>query len=448
MAGVRIFKVDLKELREDEKKVIRILEKVGKVIHKMWDAQVPTGDRTTFYDEGITRTEVIEAAAKDPDILSPYTVVRRDKNGQLYSIPYSVEYKEGISKVTTLLKEIEKITQDSHFRKFVSDTRKCFERGDFDGALVSYLRDGRSKIGFLMGPIETYLDKLMGVKKAWQFNLRVMRDSETDEAQKMIDVTKSMPILKPYLSVGQELKGNVIKMRVDDVVMFAGRQATSNSASTNLPNEADLVRKYGTKILVYKNSLETRFKDYYAKYIKIFSGMDFKIDVERLRDSAARLIILHEISEALVKFPDAAARLKGDENAVRELNAYLMAVKSANYDVISGIVDEQEYEEILFMLLVAGMERCARMYADPSVYEYARGFAVLFNYLSLAGAMRVKGSKIIVDTNKLSTSVDSLASVVVSIYHEGRYEDSQKFFGEYGSFEILKKLPLKMEKAF
>jgi hypothetical protein len=329
----------------------------------------------------------------------------------------------------------------------VNETRRAYERGDFDSALVTYLRDGRSKIGFLMGPIETYLDKLMGVKKAWQFNLRVMRDSETEEAQKMIDVTTNMPILKPYLSVGQQLKENMVKMRVDDVLMFAGRQATSNSASTNLPNEADLVKKFGTKILVYKNSLETMFKQYYAKYIKMFTGLGFELDMNRLKESAARLIILHEISEALVKFPDAAARLKGDENAVRELNAYLMAVKSAHYDVISGIISEQEYNEILFMLLVAGMERCARMYADPSVYEYARGFAVTFNYLAAGGAMKIKGDKIQVDMEKLSKAIDTLASVVVSIYHEGKYEDAERFFEEYGSFDILSKLPIKMEKA-
>lgn len=443
MAKIKRYKIDKSHLKPDEIEVLNILEEVGKEIHKIWEQQVlPSNNRITLYDEGISRDEIIHAAEADKDILSPYTVVRRGDDGSLYAIPYTQEYKDGIQKIISQLKDVEKVSKDFWFKRYVKNIYKAWEKGDFDSALIEYIVNDNHKIGILIGPIENYADKMMGLKKAFQFNLRIKRDKDTQEVEKMVEISKKLPIIRPYLSAGKDLGEDKILMRVDDVLMFSGRQAGTRSASTNLPNEVALVKKYGTRVVVYKNSLDEKFTDLFSPFFKFISGHGFKFDPVSMKLAASRLIILHEISEGLIQFPDAKGRLKGNESAMSELNAYLMGVKSATFHMLKGLISEREYHEVVLMFLIVGLDKFSRMESDSSVFEYARGYAVVYNYLEQIGAITFSNKKIKVDLNKLPQSIDTLASVVLSIYHESKFEEAQKLFDTYGSFDVTKRLPL------
>ena len=443
MAKIKYFKIDTSSLKEDELDVIEILKEVAKEIHKIWEQQVnPTTGKISLYDEGITREEVIQASETDSDILSPYTVVRRGDDGSLYAVPYTEEYKEDIKKIILLLKGVEQVSKDFGFKKYIRNIYRAWERGDFETALVEYLKNDNNKIGILIGPVETYADKLLGIKRAFQFNLRIRREKETVEAEKMISISKELPIVKPFLSIARQMGEDKIFMRVDDVLIFSGRQAGTMSASTNLPNSSDAVRKYGTRVVVYANSLDYKFTTLFLPLLKSITGAGFEFNSKSLKLATCRLILLHEISEGLIKFPDTVSRLKGNETVYRELNAYLMGLKSSSYHMLKGLITQREYEEIVVMLLVIGMDKLSRMDSDTSVFEYARGFVVVFNYLIHTKAISVSKVKIKINISKVSQSIDVLSSVVLSVFHESNYEQSQKIFDEYGSFDVSKRMPL------
>lgn len=443
MSKIKYFRVETSHLKDDEKEVLEILKEVGKVIHTIWEKQVvPTTGKITLYDEGISREEVIQASETDADILSAYTVVKRGDDGSLYSVPYTQEYKKEIEKVIALLKQAESASKDGRMRNSLRTYYKAWEKGDFDASLFEYLKNDNCKIGILFGPLETYADKLMGVKKTFQFNLRIKRDSDTEEVENMINIVKSLPIVRPFLSIGKSMGEDRIFVRVDDVVMFSGRQAGTMSASTNLPNESELVKKYGTRVVVYKNSLDYKFGELFAPFLKSITGVGFEYNLKTLKQAASRLIILHEICEALIKFSDLKSRLKSNERVFTELDAYLMGVKSASYHMLKGLISQREYEEIVLMLLVVGLDKLSRMDSDTSVYEYARGFAVVFNYLEQDKAISISNKKMKVNIAKASQAIDALASVVLAIFHESKFEESQILFDTYGSFSVAKRLPL------
>ncbi len=443
MAKIKKFKIDTSHLRPDEIEALDLLEEVGKEIHKIWEKQViPSTNTITLYDQGISREEVTQAAETDSSILSPYTVVRKGDDGSLYAIPYTLEYKENITKIIDLLKQVEKVSKDFWFKGYVKNIYKAWERGDWDSALVEYLKNDNHRIGILMGPLETYADKVLGIKKAFQFNLRVKKDKDTTEVEKMVEISKKLPILKPHLSISKGMSEDKIFMRVDDVMMFSGRQAGTRTASTNLPNESELVKKYGTRVVVYKNSLDEKFGELFKPFFVKITNAGFNFSDETLKTAVSRLIILHEISEGLIKYSDTRTRLKSNETALRELNAYLMGVKSATYHMLKGLINEREYEELVIMLLVVGLDKLSRMGNDTSVLEYARGFTVVFNYLEQTGAIVPSKAKLKIDLPKVMQGVDALSTVVQSIYHDSKFEESEKLFDTYGSFEIANRLPL------
>ena len=66
--------------------------------------------------------------------------------------------------------------------------------------------------------------------------MRILRTDETEEVQQMIDVIKQMQILKPEASVSVGVKKDNVYLRVDHVLMFAGRQAGVLVSSSNHPD--------------------------------------------------------------------------------------------------------------------------------------------------------------------------------------------------------------------
>lgn len=436
------FKVSLSGLTSDEKKVIKILERVGNEVHKIWNRQVnsKTGE-TTFYPEDATKEELLEAAKSNKDILSPYTVVRKDPEGKIYTLNFSRVYEKEILKICLLLEQAAGITNDKRLASYLKKLSSAYKKGDYKSALVAFLENGKPKIDILMGPIESYNDDLLGVKRSFQFSLRVLRKDESKEVDEMVKQMNRLSFLKPVGSIAQKMRPDKISVRVDDVLMFAGRQAGSLPSSTNLPNEPELLSKYGTKIIVYSNSLYKKFDGQIKKYLPKVAYFDTARTKFAMKEANYRLIVLHEVAEGVVKFPGMTERLGEHSDFVRELNSDLFGVMSAKYHVLNGLLSVDQYNELLVATTLFAVNLCNRVEKVSSLYSYAQGHAVMFNYMLKSKALSFSRGKIKFNFDQMSTDIDSLSNVVLSIMRDGDSSDAQKLLEMWGDEKVFKKLP-------
>ena len=216
------FKYDLSHLSKSERDTVKILEKVGKIVHKIWLKQVNNSKGTsTFYPSDISKEELIGAAKKNQKLLSAYSVVKRDKARKLYAVPFTEEYKKEHENISILLQQAINVTEDKKLKAYLYNLDKYFKAGEFDKALEAFLKNPNTKIDILMGPIESYNDNFMGIKKSYQFSLRILRDGETHNVTKMTNIVRKLGILRPTGSIAARLKSDQIRFRVDDVYMFA-----------------------------------------------------------------------------------------------------------------------------------------------------------------------------------------------------------------------------------
>ena len=293
--------------------------------------------------------------------------------------------------------------------------------------MILYLTNGDPKIEFLAGPLETYEDNILGRKRTFQFNLRVKRDSDTDDMSDMIDVIKNIRLPQPDTSVGSELEPGSINIRIDDVIMFAGRQSKTLISSTNLPNESDLVRKYGTKVAVYTTSMDQKFDVRHIPLLPYFDGMDLVGAVKVLKKAMFRWIALHEIAEATVKFSGVEERMGKCYTYIREMNAHVVGLDSLKYQLLNGLITLDEYKKVLTASIIFGIDVC-NMYAEEGVLlEYARGFAILFNYFSNTGSVKFSPEKAEIDHILLSRDLEHLSDLTLRILEEGNEEDAKKY---------------------
>lgn len=442
MAAISKFPFDSSYLPKSERDTIKVLEKVGEVIHRIWEKQVdPKTGIPSFYPEDVSREELMVAARKNSKLLSPYTVVKRDKNRKLIPVNYRIEYKKEHDRIIELLVLASKTTKEKKLSWYLSRISSYLNKGNFDAILKDFLTIPNTNIDILLGPIESYNDSFMGVKRSYQFSLRVLRTVETKEVEDMIELVNKLGILKPNRSVAAKLRSDKVGIRVDDVLLFAGRQAGSMPSSTNLPNQPEWVSKYGTKIVVYHNALIKKYETQLKGYLKNVNKFDSKRTKDSMSQANYRLIVLHEIAEGIVKFKGMESRLGEYIDVVRELNADLFGVRSAKYHVLNGLISIEQYNELLVAFLIFAINVCHKVKKEPSIMVYARGFHLAFNFFVKSKSLVFRGGTMTVDFGKLSVDIDVLSNLVVGLLENGTSDDARKFFDKWEDKTIADKLP-------
>ncbi len=438
MGKTKKFKVDLSELSESERKVVKILKKVGEVIQSMWELQYnEETERCTCYPKGVSKKEIQKAAEKNPDILNPYTIIKQDKQGNLYAENYTQACPDKFDKLTSLLHQASNTTEDPELKKYLNKLEKDYNEGNFEQALIDFVEKPKTKIDILIGPISSYPDKLFGVKKTFQLNLRILLEEDTKELQEIINIVKKLGIVKPLYSAIHKIKEKKVRASVYDVIMFAGRQASSHPSATNLPDENDLVEKHGTKIIFYKNSMLEKNKKIITKYGNLVEGVTQ--DYKKYYDAYFKLVAYHEITEAVIKYPNTITRLKSNYDAMRELHAFMTGMRSASIHVLTGFINKEIYSQMLQMMMLYGLNAIDKREKDTSILEYAKGFAVIFNYALEANALEIKNNKLHFDYDKVH-KLTFLTDSILKIMAEGTYDDAQRLFDKYCDYSKVDKL--------
>lgn len=437
MSKLRTFEFPKSKFSKKERELVDILSEVGEVIHKIWDKQYDSAaGEVKFYPTGVSKKQISDAAKKDQSILAPYTIVKKEK-GKLFAVNYREEYRKEIDQICELLGKAADAADSRGMRKFLLQTRKAFDKGDFDATLRIYLDNIDLQFDILIGPIETYNDKLFGTKKAFEYILSVYNPDENKYVDQMEKVMQNISILKPKRSVAETIDTKKVRIRVDDAIMYAGPNASLHPSSANLPNEPEMVARYGTKIAVYRNAMQSKFQKKIKPHIDKF--IDMGLSDEQLEEGYFRLIMLHEITEGVVKFTSMKKRLERYYDAVREFNAFILGVKSASYHVLQGLISAEHYNSILFALLLYGIDVGARYKEDSSLIEYARGFAVLLAYSFERGSLKLINEKIKVDPVMFSSDIDVMSSVMLQLSEEGTVVDAEALFNEYADFSVFGK---------
>ncbi len=437
---IKYFDIDKSKLSKSEHKVLDYLIKAGEEIHKIWHKQIDTetGD-LLLYPEDATEKEILKEAEKNKSLLSPYTVVKREGN-KLVTVPYSEEYSQELEKFYEYLKQASDVSDDKILKSYIKNIILLYKKNCFDDAVIVFLKN-MSKIEFLCGPLETYEDAFLGRKKTFQFNLRVLKEETTDNFKKMAELIKNVRLVDSSTNSNRKIDPSKIVVRADDLVMFAGRQSKLLVSSQNLPNEQDLVDKYGTKVVIYTTSMEEKFNMLHKPLIPYIKGDNLGDSVDELKSAMCNLVALHEISEGTVKFEKMSERLGKHRDYIVELNADLVGVDTAKYYVLNGLLTLDQYRYLLTAFLVFAIDMCNQFVKTGELNDYVVGNAVLFNRFFETGSLEMVKGKLNIDFTKLAKDVELLSSLIVRILESGTQEDAEKLLKKYGDRSVFEKLP-------
>jgi hypothetical protein len=117
-----------------------------------------------FYPMDITKEEFEKASL--PDKTSEYTFLRRAADGKLKTVPYHVEFKTQVEKAADLLKQCAQLAEDSGLKKYLNLRAEALLTDKYQPSDMAWMDMKNNTIDVVIGPIETYEDKLFGYKAA------------------------------------------------------------------------------------------------------------------------------------------------------------------------------------------------------------------------------------------------------------------------------------------
>lgn len=192
---------------------------------------------------------------------SLYTMIIRDNDGRLTSIPYSEVFQEQHSRAAKLMQEAAALAEDPGLQKYLTMRADALMTNDYQPSDFAWMEMKQSDIDFVVGPIETYEDQLFGYKAAHEAFVLV---KDPDWSARLVKYNALLPGLQEGLPVAPEYKAEVpgtdADMNVYDAIYYAGDcNAGSKTIAINLPNDPEIHLAVGSRKLQLKNSMKAKF---------------------------------------------------------------------------------------------------------------------------------------------------------------------------------------------
>lgn len=394
----------------------------------------PLGAR--FYPHDITKEEF--EAADFPGKVDLYSVVRRDSAGKLVSIPYNHYYRPELEAATAHLIKAWELVDEPGLKNYLLLRGEALMTNQYQKSDMAWMDMKQNPLDIVIGPIETYEDRLFGYRAAFEAYVLV---KDIEWSKKLDRYAQFLPELQRDLPVPDEYKaetpGTDSDLNAYDVVYYAGDcNAGSKTIAINLPNDEEVQLKKGSRRLQLKNAMR-------AKFDKILVPIADTLLVKEQRDNVTfdaffANTMFHEVAHGLgIKKVVGSNDGTLVKSALKELAGTLEEGKADLLGIfmIEGLTERGELPkeklEDHYITFLAGIFRSVRFGASS-----AHGVAnlVRFNFFKEKGAFERDPDTGLyrVDLEKMAAATEQLTAMTLRFQGDGDYEGAKAFLDKYG----------------
>ncbi|NGP88184.1 dipeptidyl-peptidase 3 family protein [Fodinibius halophilus] len=394
----------------------------------------PKPEGANFYPADMTKEEFNNWGSETKDDL--YTLVRRDDEGDLKTVPYHEAFAEQHELAAQKLKEAAKLAEDEGLKKYLNLRAEALLTDNYRASDMAWMDMKDNTIEVVIGPIETYEDQLFGYKAAHE-TFVLIKDKEWSE--RLSKYTKVLPDLQEGLPVDAEYKqetpGRDSDLNAYDAIYYAGdANAGSKTIAINLPNDEEVQLEKGTRRLQLKNAMR-------AKYDKILEPISEVLIAEDQRqyitfDAFFGNTMFHEVAHGL-----GIKNTINEKGTVREaLKEHASALEEGKADVLGlYMVSELRKDDMVtegaiednYVTFMASIFRSIRFGSSSA---HGKANLIRFNYFKEMGAFTYdeQSKTYRVNFDKIAEATDSLSNKILTMQGDGDYEGVADFVEKYG----------------
>jgi hypothetical protein len=387
-----------------------------------------------LYPRDVTPEEFERAANASPAagraLRGQYTVVRRDSTGALVAVPYHEVYAAPMGRAAARLREAAALADDAGLRRYLQLRARALETDEYQPSDLAWLDMKTNGIELVIGPIETYIDRLFGRKTAAEAFV-LLKDKAW--SARLARYAALLPALQRGLPVPEAYKrerpGTDSDLNAYDALYYAGdANAGSKTIAINLPNDEAVQLRKGTRRLQLKNVMRAKFD---RILVPIAGEMIAEDQRSRIKfDAFFANVMFHEVAHGLgIKRTvdgkgTVRAALKDQAGALEEGKADILGLY-----MITRLLEQKELTgttlEDHYVTFLAGIFRSIRFGATEA---HGRANAAQLSYLEEQGAFsRDSTGRYRVDFAKMRAAVDSLGALILKLQGDGDYAAVRDF---------------------
>jgi len=385
-----------------------------------------------FYPLDMTKEE-FERANLDRS-RSEYTVLRRDARGALTVVPYSAEWRDEIGRAASLLERSAGMAEDPGLRKYLEMRAKALRTDDYRASEMAWLDMKDNRIDLVIGPIETYEDRLFGYKAAFEAYVLV---KDLEWSQRLARYAAMLPELQRGLPVPDAYKaekpGTDSDLNAYDVIYYAGDcNAGSKTIAINLPNDEQVTLAKGTRRLQLKNAMRAKFDAIMLPIAGELIAPDQRRHITF--DAFFANTMFHEVAHGL----GIKNTLNGRGTVRDALKEAYSGIEEGKADVLGLYMVTKLHErgavagslEDYYTTFLAGIFRSVRFGAASA---HGQANMVRFNFFADRGAFTRDARGLYrVDMAAMRKAVDELSALLLQLQGDGDYAGVQKLVDELG----------------
>ncbi len=369
------------------------------------------------------------------ELESLYTMVRRDDDGKLTAIPYSVFFEEAYGEAAEALRAAAELSEDPGLKRYLELRADALLSDDYRASDMAWMDMKDNSLDIIIGPIENYEDQLFGFKAANE-SFVLVKDQEWSArlsryAALLPELQKTIPVDDVYK---QETPGLDSDLNAYDVVFYAGdANAGSKAIAVNLPNDEEVQLQKGTRRLQLKNAMRAKFDKILLPIVNVLIADEQRSLVNF--DSFFSNVMFHEVAHGL--------GIKNTVNGRGRVRAALQerasALEEAKADVLGlfmiaelasqGELDDESLDDN-YVTFLASIFRSVRFGAASA---HGRANLMQLNFLEEKGAFSYDAAAQTykVDLETMGEAVDELAGVILKFQGEGNYDGLGEFMATY-----------------
>ncbi|MGB5579341.1 MAG: hypothetical protein WBM68_02150 [Woeseia sp.] len=387
-----------------------------------------------LYPADMTREEFAAWDQQGKDGL--YSLVRRDEKGALTLVPYHVAFAAELGRTAELLREAADLADHDGFANYLRLRADALLSGEYLASDMAWMDVKTNQIELVLGPIETYEDKLFGYRAAFEAYV-LIKDREWSErlarfAAFLPELQRGLPVPEAYKA---ETPGTDSDLNAYDVVYYAGdSNAGSKTIAINLPNDEEVQLAKGTRRLQLKNAMRAKFE----KILEPIAGL--------LIDESQRQHITFDAFFANTMFHEVAHGL-GIKNTINDRGTVRSALKDLASSMEEGKADilglymitklheAGELGEIdlrdNYVTFMAGIFRSVRFGASSA---HGKANMVRFNFFADNGAFvrDEESGTYRVDFERMQDAMSSMSRLLLTLQGDGDYEGVLKLTNDSG----------------
>ena len=388
-----------------------------------------------FYPADMSEEEFMAFGDEAKD--SPYTLIRRDADGQLKTVWYHEAYKDRIDKINGFLKAAADYTIKPSVRKYLLSLVDALQTDDYYQSNLNWLSMEDSKMDLVIGPQETEDDRFLGLKASYESYV-LLKDLDLTAA---IDRYAALiPALQAKLPCDEAYKtftpGSGSSIYAYDMVYCAGNaNAGIKKIAINLPYDVQVQAEKGTRTALLNNVIHQKF----LKIILPAGRLLVTKEQSIFLDGKAFLwnTVMREIAQAVgvketVTGQGPVAEVLGDDAlTIERVKDNALGLFLNLQTIAAGENEPSVTREKAITTFIVSTIRSAR-FGDSSAL--GRANTVVYNYLKEQGAFSIdRSGHYLIDFDHADQAVTDLSTRVLTIQGDGDRAAARQLIADYGT---------------